>query len=711
MPQCCTAWIKTRLKDTRLCTLLRACGSGYRIRSSSHWVRYISTVVLSAASLLLTSVESIAQSNANDDARTNGNDSAERLPTLVIEADTRESGGEPIGSVEHADFAGRYTRVNTADLNRDDVDLGEVLAFESGVQQRQIGGYGSFSSVTIRGSAASQTTVFLDGIRLNSAANAIVDLSTFDVRSFSSVDVYRGAAPLQLGATNLGGAVNLNSLNTNRNTTQLKLTAGSFGTFQTNLAHRSNYAKWNTVATVEAGKSDNDFTLDNDNTTPLNPNDDRREPRNNANIERVSVLGKLAYQHTPDSVSDVLLQHTQRSTGVPEFRNAEANEASFSEGRGQLHLSHRINQPTGWSQRHTAFVQWVDDHFDDSLSQVGLGAQDFRSEQRVVGVGTYRDLFTDTGKWAISAEARRDGFDSEDPLGRNTNVTAARNSVNAGVGYTHFSADERILITPRLRTEYHSSEWDGTSLSSNSNETTATLNPEISVRFDQNETLSWSASVGRYFRIPTFTEMFGTQGLLVGNSELEPERGVNAEIGLAWTPRDNLASTVSLFHSDRSDTIVATFDARGIGQFTNTGDASITGLELEALWQATTRLKFKANVTFQDTTNHSDIAAFDNKQLPNQSATTAYAQGSYDFATHWQLWADVSLARDRFFDLGNFLPAENSTISNLGAQWQKNNLGATLSLSNITNQFVEDFNGFPKPGRAVHLSLSYRFLQ
>ncbi len=632
-------------------------------------------------------------------------DDSERLPTLSIEAEI----AEPIGQVEHADFAGRYTRINAESLSRSEINLADTLAFESGIQQQSVGGFGSFSSITIRASTPAQTGIFLDGVRLNGAANAVIDLSVFDSRSFNSVDVYRGAAPLQLGATNLGGAVNLNSLESGSNITQVKFSAGSFNTLQTHLSHRSKHKAWQSVATVEAAQSDNDFQIANNNATPLNSDDDRRESRHNAAVRSYAVLGKLAYQHATDKVSDVLFQHTTRVAGVPEWRNAQLNDASYGEARGQLHFSHRIQGSSGWSRRHTGFLQWADDHYDDRLSQVGLGAQNFRSQQRVFGASTYWDQFTVNGKWALTAELRQDAFDGEDPLGRDLTVNATRNSLSAGMAYTRFAYDEKILITPRLRFENHDSNWSRQNIQNGADQQNVIVNPELSIRFDPSPHLTWTASLGRYFRIPTFSEMFGTQGLVVGNESLKPEQGINSELGIQWAPSDALSLKATLFHSNRKDTIVAVYDAQGIGRNMNTGAAIISGLELESVWQLTRQLNIKANVTVQDTANQSDISAFFNKQLPNQSALSAYARANFDINQQWQLWADINIAKDRFYDLGNFLPAEDATISNMGVNWQRTVYRASFSLSNLTDVAVQDFNGFPKPGRAAYVSLSYRF--
>jgi len=149
------------------------------------------------------------------------------------------------------------------------------------------------------------------------------------------------------------------------------------------------------------------------------------------------------------------------------------------------------------------------------------------------------------------------------------------------------------------------------------------VNPEFSVRFEQNGKLTWIASVGQYFRLPTFTEMFGTQGLIEGNEDLLPEEGVNTEIGVELVPIESLVLKATAFNSERDNAILTLFDARGIGRNSNTGGATVTGLELETSWQATKKLQVQANLTLQDSSNNSDILAFQGAQLPNQATFMA----------------------------------------------------------------------------------------
>jgi outer membrane cobalamin receptor len=62
---------------------------------------------------------------------------------------------------------------------RPDDTLAEVVARTPGAYARSIGGLGQWSAVSLRGSAANQVAVFLDGVPLGSSFAGLVDLSDF----------------------------------------------------------------------------------------------------------------------------------------------------------------------------------------------------------------------------------------------------------------------------------------------------------------------------------------------------------------------------------------------------------------------------------------------------------------------------------------------------------------------------------------------------
>ena len=78
-----------------------------------------------------------------------------------------------------------------------------------GVQVRRFGGLGDFSTVSIRGSSPGQVGVFFDGVALTRARSETVNLADLPLDQLGRVEVYRGVSPLALSSSALAGAINL----------------------------------------------------------------------------------------------------------------------------------------------------------------------------------------------------------------------------------------------------------------------------------------------------------------------------------------------------------------------------------------------------------------------------------------------------------------------------------------------------------------------
>src|SRR5437867_12606057 len=70
--------------------------------------------------------------------------------------------------------------------------LSEVLGEAAGVHVDQYGGLGAFSTVSLRGAAAGQVTIYLDGVPLTSAAHGEVNLADLPITAVERVEIYRG---------------------------------------------------------------------------------------------------------------------------------------------------------------------------------------------------------------------------------------------------------------------------------------------------------------------------------------------------------------------------------------------------------------------------------------------------------------------------------------------------------------------------------------
>ena len=633
------------------------------------------------------------------------------------------------------DYTGSRSAVDPATLRRRDIGVGDVLAREAGLQQRRSGGFGSFASITVRAADASQTAILLDGIRLNSAGNPVVDLATLDLLSLDGIDVYRGITPIEFGPGAIGGAI---ALSTPRlpagaaGSTRLGVGVGSFGYRRIEGARLGRNGRWDSVISASLTRADNDFGFDNDNGTPLNRDDDRRERRSNADAHQAGLLAKLGTTHGNGARTDTLLQLGQRRLGVPELRNRSDNRARFDTDTLQLHLRHAHRPGAGWQAVHTGYAHAQQDHFDDRLSQVGLGRQDTRSRSRTLGTDSAWRRSLGGGTLGVKAEARLETLASRDRIRLDQDVDARRERVSLGTQYSLYPGDGRWVVSPAINVRHDRDrfelERDRASGKARRNDTDVA--PAIGVRFDQTETHAWHASLSRYSRQPSFGELFIDRGLLRGNPDLMPERGINLDLGVdltlgasrvakgadddrptarsaadAFAPGATLSATV--FASERDEQIVTVFDARGVGRAENAGQARVLGLELTLRLVPIARWSLDMNLTLQDAANRSANPVIDGRQLPGEARLAAFAAIGFQPAARWRLRLETELLRERFYDQANRRRAADTTLLHAGLFYTTPRWRTALSLTNLGDRQVEDFNGFPRPGRGAVLSFHF----
>jgi len=73
-----------------------------------------------------------------------------------------------------------------------------------------------------------------------------------------------------------------------------------------------------------------------------------------------------------------------------------------------------------------------------------------------------------------------------------------------------------------------------------------------------------------------------------------------------------------------------------------------------------------------------------------------------------RLWFETNHKGDFFYDQANLLPSKGYLLYNAGLEYQWRDFSIGLTANNIRDDNVEDFNGFPRPGRSFYFSLNYR---
>ena len=600
-------------------------------------------------------------------------------------------------------------RLGREALVRSPTALAEVIARETGIQYRQSGGFGSYSTVSIRAASAAQTGVYLDGILLNSGGNPVIDLSTLEILNLGGVDVYRGGTPSQLGHGGIGGAINLTTLQLTADSdakNRIRLEVGSHTQKGVQLSHQSKQGKWDVVAAASRRQSENDFQYLNKNGTPLNPNDDEVQRRENAYAKRSSALFRAGYKHRDDSRTDITLQFSARELGVPEWRNLPDNQSTYDTRTAQLQLSHIIDNVGGWNSRQNAYWHNDKNQFKDPESQIGLGAQDTTNRMHTLGAKSYWEYPGDSGTLGLSMDFRRESLVSDERMTDFADYDADRDKWLLTGQYTWFDSSDKWTLSPSVH--WQSNQFYGNRRTGNttSNDRSSAKEPgaQLGVAYQSDGPISVTANVGSYFRSPSFGELYGSIGLINGNPDLQPEEGLNADVSVVYTQSDYEFSA-GAFVSDRDELIVTTFDSRGVGRPINSGKALVLGIELSTQWQLSEQVTLTSNLTWQSPKNLDRTADFYDKFLPGEAQLAWFTRAEYALP-RWSVWYELDIQQRKFYDRANILPAADTTQHALGIMWRPQHWRVSLSAHNLGDDTVEDFNGFPKPGRTFSLNLT-----
>ncbi len=623
---------------------------------------------------------------------------ATRLNTVVVEASR-----PPADHVDTDYQTGHVSVISHESFDSDVSTVADVLRKQSGLQVRQSGGLGSFSTLSVRGSTSAQVNVYLDGVLINDAHGGSVDLSQFVLSVIDRIEIYRGAVPVQLGMGGIGGAINIRTKKAGaENVRQLILGGGSFRSRKVGLSASGHLGETRYMGALELLESDNNFELVNDNQTPDNPRDDRLEKRNNADFTQAHGLLTLSRPLSDRWTAQLIMQHNEKSKSVPEVMNLASSRPSLESEYSSLkaRFEHEFNAQQNLVYSAYFSRKWT--RYDDQQSRVGLSANLEETTTNNVGAGIVSLNSWSQHLMTASLNVSQENFHDEDIL-RNASGRFTRQSailglqdewlshsgvwmLNAGVRLV--SIDDEALILKRDISDRH-------------------LNWSIGALLMVNDSVQIKANVSRDIRIPTLYELYGDRGFSIGNEELQPESALNAEFGLSLDSTDYTTS-LTYFQRRLEDAILVIYDSRAIGQAENVSKARIAGVEWEHAWQATSFWKLDAQLTYQDSEDRSGARAFQGNSLAGVFKKQALLGSEWGVAD-LRLRLEYHYQDDGFYDRSAVagMPTQKRMDATFG--WYGTRTAIEMQLLNLGDQRIEDFNRYPGPGRHVFFTYKQQF--
>ncbi|MBI2339155.1 MAG: TonB-dependent receptor [Deltaproteobacteria bacterium] len=613
---------------------------------------------------------------------------------------------------EAKDATADLTVIKAKDYRNRIVTVPEILSREAGVHITRFGGLEDATSLSIRGSSADEVLVLFDGVPLNSAEGGNVDLSPFMMESLDTIEIYRGVSPLSYGPTPSAGTVALNSRAIEgKNKFGGSVGYGSFNTFRTNLFYSNKWKKFGLIASLGLLRTSGDFSFLDDNGTPVNEADDAQIKRQNNESQTLHPLVKVQYDFDGKTRLEWVSHFIRKDDGVPGLSTNQSETAGIDTTSWLSSLKIRRDSffHKNLALENRTWLYLAKSQYSDPDAEVGLGGgQDTDNDTTRFGHQATLEITPDA-RQLITAFAlyQMERFRPEDFLASPPQGGASvRQQWNIGAGDEIEFFNRRLLASPAVWIEniYNRLNNDDPSFLTpaafSNTKTHHVVSAKLGLKGIVTNYLALKANVSRGVRFPTFPELFGDRGGVVGNQALEPQTSINWDAGVmvdgGWWLVDR--SRFSAFYFDRRITDLIQFEQNaGFARAENIGEARIRGVEVQGSLEAFRHLGLSANYTFQNPVNQAD---FPGRRLPGrpQHELETHIEG---FIDRGRAFVEVNWIDSNFLDPLNTRIVRDRLILNGGISF---NVTKKILLAfegkNLTNDRIVDVVGFPLPGRS-----------
>ncbi len=639
-------------------------------------------------------------------------------PVVVVGGDSRsrfESNADTTGFVEIIDTSAAWRGYQS---------VGELLRSAAGVQIRRSGGREDFATVSVRGSTAAQVAVLLDGVALSLASNNNVNLADIPIDAVERIEVYRGFTPLGLASGGSSSTINIITKRAREDSLALSLSYGSFGSFKTSAAASMAVDKGSVAAFVTYKTSDGDFDFDFDD-TPANP-DDPKQSRKRRNNDHESIDVLLRYRRPLADGSELTLTGDvyHKDEGAP---GSELRESTVSRFRSTRTIASAAYQGSGGLRAAADFTLLDETLRDPSTSgdiETNLGLPFEVAENLTLAATLRLGHAWSWRRWHlldVAMDSAYEHFEGRFPaIANGPSRNQQRYRLGLALGDEIYIPRARLTLSPQLRGDLIRNDFSVENLpvpikqEDVPDKTLISLDPRLGLRWQAWQQVTLQANAASYFRAPSFDELFGSDGFSAANPGLDPEQGLSVDAGMRFELKPNTVLEDGTFEyayfiNRIDDQIVFLPSGARVPRPQNIGKTSVRGHELRLELRSTRQLSLSANYTAQRAKNRSKILDFRDKKVPTLPDEEAFARLSFT-KPRWQLDYELWYRGRVFLDQSNDRALAAYTTHSLSLTLQLTRIegfALKLAAANLSDQRSQDRLGFPLPGRAFFVTLSY----
>ena len=547
--------------------------------------------------------------------------------------------------------------------------LGNLLQKQANFYFKQ-NGNGMVSSISLRGTSASQTGVYWNGIAINSALNGQTDFNTLQGNSFDELEVRKGGGSVLLGNGSIGGAINLKDKVRFEESQSAMLLAGA-GSFETYFSQLT--ALWGSdrfygkiSGGIQSSVNDYDYL----GTDLKNENGDYK----NYNIN--ATLGfKINDYHSLNFNASVFDndRNLSRTLSTESLSNLESNDRRF-------------------------LLDWkfVGDRFTSSLKTAFLH-EDFTYlfDKNVMENKSYGESERFIAKYDFSYFLNnkmffRAGVEYENAKGSGSSINAVTRNDGTAYILMHHEPFARMMYNVSFRAGT-SSAYDIPFIYS------------LDAKYVFTDQLSLRGAFSTNYRLPTFNDLYWEPG---GNPDLKPENSVSGELGLDYKFNRFYAGAAAYFINSKN-LIQWRPVTQDFWRPQNVSEASNIGLELSAGYSWSTGLhNFAISGQYDYTIAQDDEIDKQLIYVPKHRAggILDYSWNKWRFNYNMQYVGEVYTTTSNSQSLDAYYLSDLSFYRTLF----KEKIALGFKINNLFNENYQSVAFRPMPGRNYLLQINIK---
>lgn len=541
----------------------------------------------------------------------------------------------------------RATTVQAVDEKRLALsDLNDLLRSDPSVDMQQRGGAGVQADLSIRGSSYAQTLVLLNGLRVNDAQTSHFNLDLpVPLAALGAAHLLHGAGSTLYGSDAVSGVVNFITKPAEEGLhLRLQAGGGSFGG-----------QEQSAMATYGKGRLSQVFAGGRDFSSGFMVDRDYRSEEASSETRFHSGVGD----------SDVLLAGSDRAYGANGFYG---NYTSWERTKGwfasmQQQFDAKTQAAVSYRRHSDLFVltrsnpaYYKNQHVDSSWQGM-VRRQDalpWKPATLFYGLETNADQIQSTN---LGRHGRNRGAGYLDLEVRGH----GRGTLSVGLREEVFSGGNHVLV-PSVAGSF----WFGT---------------KVKAR----------ASVGRGYRLPTYTDLYYSDPTTTGNATLRPESSWSYDGGVDWYAGRRFSASVTGFTSRQTDVIdYVRASAAEKWRAANLTSVHLTGAEAAVDWRPVSGQSVRVSFTQvsgarQALNGLQSVYVFN---FPSQNASVEWVGR----------WRNGLLLRQRVRAV-NRLNRNAYPVWDASAAWEGATVQPYFRMTNGTDAQYQEIVGVPMPGR------------